>query len=80
METSEKHFIFFKYVKGVFVFIKKETIVFFYHVVCFFSMQKDKNRKRVIKLIRVFKKKRKRNKGKTDIEQREQKRLVFKNT
>ena len=47
---------FLKYVKGVFVFIKRNNC-FFYHVVCFFSMQKDKNRKRVIKLIRVFKKK-----------------------
>ena len=45
----------------------------------FLSMQKDKNRKRVIKLIRVFKK-RKKNKRKTVIEEREQKRLVFKNT
>ena len=56
--------LFFKVCKRSFCFYKKETIVFFYHVVCFFSMQKDKNRKRVIKLIRVFKKKERETKGK----------------
>ena len=43
-------------------------------------MHKEKKTEKIIKLLRILKKEKKRNKGKTDVEEREQKRLVFKNT